>query len=122
MSIINENEALKKERQLNQLVSLVEKQIRTRRHLEEYAQHSIAQENIELAKKRNQLRQEEINQLKNILIYGNNITNHYKDNTEKRFLYTEGYLNHNADHMNDEVFKNTKAKQENRKLQLDQWK
>ena len=44
------------------------------------------------------------------------------ENTEKRFIYTEGYLNHNADHMDREAFENAKRKQEHRKEQLDNYK
>ncbi len=122
MSIIDENDRYKKERQVNHLVNLVEKQIRTQRHLEEHSDITSSQENLEHARKLNEERQNEINNLKNILVYGNNINNDYKNNTEKRFLYTEGYLNHNADHMDELSFKNAKAKQENRKTQLDQLK
>jgi len=121
MSIIREDDVYKKERQVNQLVNLVEKQIRTQRHLEEHSDISSSQQNLEHAKELNRERQTEIDNLKNILVYGNNINNNYKNNTEKRLLYTEGYLNHNADHMSEQSFKNTKAKQENRKNQLDQF-
>lgn len=122
MSIINDSEAYKKELQVNHLVNLIEKQVRTQRHLEEHSDISSSQEKIEYAKQRNQKRQVEIENLKKIIIHGNNVNNDYKNNTEKRFLYTEGYLNHNADHMDDASFKNAKAKQENRKSQLDQFK
>lgn len=43
-------------------------------------------------------------------------------NTEKRFFYTEGYLNNNADRMDEETFKKAKEKQEHRKEQLDSYK
>ncbi len=122
MSIVGDNEISKKERQLNQLMNLMEKQIRTQRHLEEYSELLSSKDNLEHAKQRNRERQSEISNLKNILIYGTNVNNNYKNNTEKRLLYTEGYLNHNADHMDDQSFKNAKAKQENRKNQLDQFK
>ena len=122
MSIVGDNEISKKERQINHLMNLMEKQIRTQRHLEEYSELLSSKENLEHAKQRNMERQSEINNLKNILIYGTNVNNDYKNNTEKRLLYTEGYLNHNADHMDDQSFKNAKAKQENRKNQLDQFK
>jgi hypothetical protein len=52
-------------------------------------------------------------------VNGDNYSNSYKENTEKRLLYTEGYLNHNSDHMDKEAFQNAKAKQERRKEQLD---
>jgi len=122
MSIVREKDVSKKERQVNHLVNLVEKQTRTQRYLEGHFDNSSSLQNLEHAKQLNQERLLEINNLKNILAYGNNVNNNYKLNTEKRLLYTEGYLNHNADHMSDQSFKNAKVKQENRKNQLDQFK
>jgi hypothetical protein len=107
---------------VDHLVNLVEKQTRTERHLEEHSDISKSPENIELAKQLNEERQNEIENLKNILAHGENYNNNYKENTEKRLLYSEGYLNHNAEHMDRKSFKNAKAKQEHRKEQLDQMK
>lgn len=122
MSIQRDNDACKKERRVDHLVNLVEKQTRTERHLEEHSDISKSQENIDHAKKVNEERQEEIDNLKNILAHGENCNNNYKENTEKRLLYTEGYLNHNAEHMDKQSFNNAKDKQEHRKEQLDQMK
>jgi hypothetical protein len=122
MSIQQDNEGCKKERRVDHLVNLVEKKTRTERHLEEHADISKSQENIDHAKKLNEERQEKIDNLKNILAHGENCNNHEKENTEKRLLYTEGYLNHNAEHMDQNAFKNAKEKQEHRKEQLDQMK
>ncbi|HWT27770.1 MAG TPA: hypothetical protein VN131_07510 [Mobilitalea sp.] len=107
------------ERRIDHLVNLVEKQTRTERHLEEHSDIANSKENIEHAKQVNQDRQDEIENLKNIIAHGENVNNDYLENTEKRFRYTEGYLNHNADHMDDQSFKNAKAKQEHRKDQMD---
>lgn len=117
-----DNESLKKERRVDHLVNLVEKQVRTERHLEENSDISSSQENIDHARRVNEKRQNEIDNLKNILVYGENCNNNYKENTEKRLIFTEGYLNHNAEHMDDQSFHNAKAKQEQRKKQLDQMK
>jgi hypothetical protein len=122
MSIDRDCEDFKRERRVDHLVNLVEKKTRTERHLEEHSDISSSPKNIEHAKKVNKERECEIENLKNILSHGENYNNNYKENTEKRLLYTEGYLNHNADHMDNASFKNTKAKQEHRKEQLDQMK
>lgn len=122
MSIDRDNEGYKRERRVDHLVNLVEKQTRTERHLEEHSDISSSPDNIEHAKKINEERQCEIDNLKNILAHGENCNNDYKENTQKRFLYTEGYLNHNAEHMDNETFINAKEKQEHRKEQLDQLK
>ncbi len=113
-------ESDKRERRVDHLVNLVEKQTRTQRHLEEHSDISTSPENLEHAKEVNRDRQDEIENLKNILAHGENYNNNYKENTEKRLLYTEGYLNHNAEHMDHKSFQNTKEKQEHRKEQLDQ--
>lgn len=122
MSINRDTEDYKRERRVDHLINLVERQTRTERHLEEHSDIASSPENIEHAKRVNAERQDEIENLKNIIAHGENYNNDYKKNTEKRLLYTEGYLNHNADHMDEESFKNTKVKQEHRKEQLDQLK
>lgn len=122
MSIDRDNQEFKRERRVDHLINLVEKQTRTERHLEEHSDISSSPENIQHAKQVNEKRENEIQNLKNILAHGENCNNDHKENTEKRLLFSEGYLNHNAEHMNDEDFKNAKAKQEHRKEQLDQLK
>lgn len=110
---------IENERRIDHLVNLVERQTRTERHLEQHSDISKSHENIEHAKQLQSERQEEIDNLKNKIAYGDNASNAYKENTEKRLLYTEGYLNHNAENMDEETFKNTKRKQEHRKEELD---
>lgn len=110
---------LENERRIDHLVNLVERQTRTDRHLEQHSDISSSPENIEHAKQVQSERQHEIENLKNKIAYGENSSNNYRENTEKRLLYTEGYLNHNADHMDEQTFKNAKVKQEHRKEQLD---
>lgn len=114
---------LENERRIDHLVNLVEKSTRTQRHLEEHSDISSSQENIKHAKQLQQERKNQIENLKNIIAYGdNNSREKHLKNTEKRFLYAEGYLNNNADRMDDETFKNAKEKQEHRKEQLDSYK
>jgi len=122
MKKTSDSKGLEKERRVDHLVNLVEKQTRTERHLEEHSDISSSPENIEHAKQVNEGRQYEIDNLKNILAHGENYNNDEKENTEKRLLYTESYLNHNAEHMDRESFKNAMEKQEHRKSQLDQMK
>ncbi len=110
------------ERRVEHIEKLVEKQTRTQRHLEEHSDISHSPENIEHAKDIQKERQYEIDHLKDKIAYGDSISNRQQENTEKRLVYTEGYLNHNAEHMNQQDFQNTKAKQERRKDQLDTMK
>lgn len=117
-----DDRGLEKERRVEHLVNLVERKTRTERHLEEHSDISSSPENVEHARKINEERDNEIENLKNILAHGENYNNSHKENTEKRLRYTEGYLNHNAEHMDDKSFNNAKQKQEHRKEQLDQMK
>ncbi|MDF2484765.1 MAG: hypothetical protein K0R46_933 [Herbinix sp.] len=110
------------ERRIEHIENLVEKKTRTERHLEENAEISHSPSNIQHAKELQKERQSEIDHLKDKVIYGDSISNNQKENTEKRLVFTEGYLNHNADHMKKEDFENAKAKQERRKDQLDSMK
>jgi len=123
MSIDNkEIKAVENERRVDHLINLVEKKTRTERHLKEHSDIAGSKENIEHAKRVNEERENQIENLKNIIAYGENYKNDQKENTEKRLVYSEGYLNHNADHMDEETLRNAKIKQENRKRQLDQLK
>ncbi len=107
------------ERRIEHIENLVEKKTRTERHLEEHSDISRSPQNIQHAKEIQRERQGEIDHLKEKVAYGDSINNKQKENTEKRLLFAEGYLNHNAEHMNQQDFENAKAKQERRKEQLD---
>lgn len=112
--------AIENERRIDHLRNIVEKQTRTERHLEEHGHIPRSHENMEHVKEVQQKRENEIQNLKNIIVHGEQSSkNDQLENTKKRFLYTEGYLNHNADHMDRETFENTKRKQEHRKEQID---
>ncbi len=110
------------ERRIEHIENLVEKKIRTQRHLEEHSDIAHSPKNIQHAKELQRDRQCEIDHLKEKVAYGDNVSNKHKENTEKRLVFTEGYLNHNADHMNQSDFENAKAKQERRKEQIDSLK
>lgn len=115
-------QGVENERRIDQITNLVEKQTRTERHLEQHSDISSSPENVEHVKQIQKERQCEIDHLKDKIAHGDNSSNNYKKNTEKRLLYTEGYLNHNADHMDKETFQNAMAKQQHRKEQLDSLK
>lgn len=117
-----DNRGLENERRVEHLENLVERKTRTERHLEEHSDISHDPENIQHVKELQRERQNEIDNIKNILSHGENNRNRQLENTEKRFLYTEGYLNHNADRMDEQSFQNAKEKQKHRKEQMDQLK
>ena len=114
-----DTKATENERRIDHLENIVVKQTRTERHLEQNVDIPSSPENIAHAKQIQQDRQCQIDNLKNKIVYGENSSNNYRENTEKRLVYTEGYLNHNADYMNPDDIKNAERKQEHRKEQLD---
>ncbi len=109
------------ERRVDHLINLVERETRTERHLEQNSDISNP-ENIKHAKEVQQGRNEEIKNLKNIIVHGEHSNNNQVKNLEKRYEYTNGYLDHNADHMDKETLNNTVEKQEHRKDQLNSMK
>ena len=113
-----DNKKLENERRLEHLSGLVERQTRTERHLEQYSNIS-SPDNIEHARKVQQRREQEIENLKDIIVNGENSNNDQLENTEKRYTFTEGYISHNADHMDKKTLKQAKEKQEHRKEQID---
>lgn len=117
-----DNRGLENERRVEHLTNLVERQTRTERHLEEHSDIAHDPENIQHVKELQQEREKEISNIKDKLAHGENSRNRQLENTEKRFLYAEGYLNHNADHMDEQSFINAKEKQKHRKEQMDQLK
>ena len=111
------------ERRVDHLINLVERETRTERHLEQNQNSNISDpKNIKNAKEVQQNRKEEIENLKNIIVHGEHSNNDQVKNLEKRYEYTNGYLDHNKDHMDKEALKNTVEKQEHRKDQLDSLK
>lgn len=110
------------ERRIDQLENLVEKETRTQRHLENTVDIPSDRQNMEHVHRIQEERREEIDNLKNIIVNGEHSNNDQVENLEKRYKYTEGYLNHNADHMDRKTLENTKEKQKHRKEQMDQLK
>lgn len=111
------------ERRIDHLVNLVERTTRTERHLEEHSDIAKSPENIEHVKELQRERKDQIENLKDIIAHGdNNSREEHLKNTEKRYRYAEGYLRNNADHMDEETYKNAIEKQEHRKEQLDNYK
>lgn len=113
-----DDDQIENERRVDHLINLVENRTRSERHLEEHGDIP-SQENIEHVKEVQQQRQEEIDHLKNIIVNGEHSNNNQLNNTKKNYKYTEGYLDHNADHMDSDTLEMTKEKQAHRKEQID---
>lgn len=106
------------ERRIEHLENLVERRTRTKRHLEQYSNIS-SPDNIDHANRIQNKREEEIENLKEKIVYGDKASNDQEKNVEKRYRYTQGYLDNNSENMDLETLKNTEEKQEHRKEQMD---
>ncbi len=113
----------KKDRQLDNLVNLVDNHTRTERHLEQYSEIGD-KENKDHAREIQDVREEEINDLRNKLNGNDDIQTRAEqiENLEEKIESTEGYIENNKNDMDEEMLKNLEEKQENRKEQLDNLK
>jgi hypothetical protein len=106
------------ERRIDELLNISNRYVRTERHLEQNSDISEP-DNLEHSKQIQKERQQQMDNLKNIIAYGQHNQHDQKENLRKRLEYTEGYLNNNAERMDGETLEKTLEKQEHRKEQLD---
>ncbi|MBO4815899.1 MAG: hypothetical protein J5507_03025 [Clostridia bacterium] len=113
----------KKDRQIDNLINLVENHTRTERHLEQYS-HIGSKDNKDHARKVQDNREEQIEDLKDKLDGTDDIQTRDKqlENLEQKYESTEGYIKNNKDNMNKEMLENIENKQEKRKIQIDNLK
>lgn len=119
----NFDENKKKDRQLDNLINLVENHTRTERHLEQYS-HIGDKENKNHARKIQDVREDEIEDLKNKLDGNDDIQTKEQqlENLEQKYESTEGYIKNNKDTMNKQMLENIENKQEKRKIQINNLK
>ena len=106
---------------VNELVDLVEAHTRTERHLEQHSDIA-SPEQVEHAEKIQDEREEQISKLKSKIVYGDGGPTDEVENLEKNITFAEGYMDHNADHMNKKDLENLKDKEENRRDTLNRLK
>lgn len=99
---------------VNELENLVEKHTRTERHLEQHSDIS-SDDSLKCSIEKQKKREGEIDALKSKIIFDDGGPTNEKENIQKNMFFSDGYINHNADHMSDVDLKNLKDKQENRK-------
>lgn len=111
--------AIEKENRIDELINLVEKNTRTERHLE---QHSdiCSPSRLESAQELHNTRQDNIENLKDKIIYEDGGPTDERENLVKNMAFTEGYIEHNSNHMSNEQLQNMKEKQKNRKEKLNE--
>ena len=119
----NFDENKKKDRQLDNLINLVENHTRTKRHLEQYS-HIGDEDNKEHAREIQGIREEQINDLREKLNGNADIQTREEqvENLEQRYGSTQDYIKNNKDNMNEQMLKNLEQKQEKRRIQLDNLK
>lgn len=113
----------KKDRQIDNLINLVENHTRTERHLEQYS-HIGNKDNKEHAREVQEIREEQIEDLREKLNGTGDIQTREEqiENLERRYELTEGYIKNNKKDMNSEMLQNLEEKQEKRRIQLDNLK
>lgn len=119
MESFNNDNLEKKERQIENLINVVENHTRTKRHLEQYSNIGNI-DNKENAKKIQEVREQQIHDLKNQIkgINENQSKDDQLENTIEKYINTSGYITKNAQDLSDEQLTNMQRKQENRKLQI----
>lgn len=119
----NFDENKKKDRQLDNLINLVENHTRTKRHLEQYSNIGD-EENKEHAREIQEIREEQIEDLRDKLNGNGDIQTREEqvENLSQRYESTQGYIENNKDNMNEEMLRNLEEKQEKRRIQLDNLK
>lgn len=109
----------KKDRQLDNLINIVENHTRTERHLEQYS-HIGNPENKEIARKIQDIREEQIDELKNKIkgVNEKQTREEQLENVIEKYINTEGYIHNNEDNMSEEQLSNMEKKQDNREIQI----
>lgn len=108
-------------RRVDQLINLVENKTRTERHLEQHSDIGDP-DRLEHAHEVQHDRENQIEDIKNAIVYGDNTKNDAQDqlqSLEKNYTFSQGYIDHNADHMDPKALQNLEKKQEHRKEQMD---
>lgn len=113
----NKNVNAENELRINQLMNLVEKHTRTERHLEQHSDIA-SPESIKHSEEVQRQRENEIDNLKNVIVHGKHVNVDEVENLQRNYEFTSSYLEENSDRLDSNTLRNTKEKQENREQQL----
>lgn len=110
----------KKDRQLDNLINIVENHTRTKRHLEQYSNIGNP-DNRENAKEIQKIRENQIDELKDEIIGINDTQTREEqlDNVIEKYINAEDYIENNKENMSEEQLNNMEQKQENRWTQIE---
>lgn len=119
MENFENHEIEKKDRQLDNLINLVENHTRTKRHLEQYSDIGNPQ-NKENARKVQDIRENQIEDLKDKIKGSDKQTRKEQlENVIEKYINTAGYIHNNEEHMSEEQLNNMEKKQDNREIQIE---
>lgn len=110
----------RKDRQLDNLINIVENYTRTERHLEQYSNIGNP-ENKENARRIQDVREGQINELKDKIkgMDDKQTRDEQLENVIKKYINTEEYIRNNEDNMSDEQLNNMEKKQDNREIEIE---
>jgi len=114
----NNEESQKKERQLDELQNLVERHTRTERHLEQYSEIG-SKENKDNAREKQVIREDEIQNLKKIIIGEKPTPEEQIENIVDKYTSTKQYVENFEYTIPDENLANIAKKQERREEQVE---
>lgn len=105
------------ENRIDELMKINNRYVRTQRHLEQHSDITKL-DNLKNSLKIQDERQAQMDNLKNIIVYGKHEEVDDKANLKKHLEFTDHYLQHHAAHMDEFSLQKTEEKQEHRKEQL----
>ncbi len=108
---------LANDRRIEELLKINNRYVRTQRHLEEnsdIARLDQTKHSFEIQDER----EARMENLKNIIAYGRHEDVDEVRNLKRKMEFTNHYLQHHEDHMDESTLHNTEAKQAHRKEQL----
>ena len=113
------NNSEKKERQIDNLINVVENHTRTQRHLEQYSEIGNPK-NKQNAREKQNTREKELKVLKNQFLETTLDTrNKQIENLISNYKNTEDYIDNNYNELPEEMLSNLENKQNNRVNQLE---
>ena len=108
---------LANDRRIEALLKISNRYVRTQRHLEENSDIASLDQ-IKHSFKIQDEREARMENLKNIIAYGKHEQVDEVGNLKKNLEFTNHYIQHHKDHMDENTLQNSKTKQEHRKEQL----
>ena len=108
----------KKENQVDNLMNLVERHTRTERHLEQYSEIR-SKENKQRAREKQDIREEEMNNLKSKLVNENETKTEQYENLAENYTRAQSYMEDNYETISPERLQNMQTRQNNRREQME---